>query len=159
QVGDSPSEELTLAEQGRRVAAEHGCLRCHTVDGTPHIGPTWHRAYDSEVILESGERIIADAAYMTESMMDPHAKIHGGFQPVMPSYQGLLSAAETGAILQYMRWLALPAAEVDRQAPLSPADAPPIELPREASVDLLGAAGAPASAPDLDAFPDLEDRP
>ena len=170
QVGDSPPEELTLAEQGQRVAVKHGCLRCHTVDGTPHIGPTWRHAYNSDIVLEDGARIKADAAYMTESMMDPHVKIHRGFEPVMPSYQGLLSAAEAGALLQYMRWLSKPAVEQERLAPLPPADAPPIRLPRQGSVESLGAGGAgdelaappdspPMGPPDLGKAPDLEERP
>ncbi len=28
-----------------RIAAQRGCLRCHTVDGAPHIGPTWAGAF------------------------------------------------------------------------------------------------------------------
>ena len=39
------AEDLSLAALGQRVAAEAGCLRCHTVDGTPHIGPTWAGLY------------------------------------------------------------------------------------------------------------------
>jgi cytochrome c oxidase subunit 2 len=97
--------QLTLADMGERVANRQGCLRCHTTDGTPHIGPTWARMYGSTVILDSGATVVADEAYITESMMDPLAKLHRGFQPVMPSYQGLITAAETGAIVEYIKTL------------------------------------------------------
>lgn len=100
-----PEDRMSMVRVGEQVANRYGCLRCHTVDGTPHIGPTWARAYGSEVILESGETVIVDEAYLTESMMDPLAKIHRGYPPVMPPYLGLLDASETGAIVEYIRSL------------------------------------------------------
>lgn len=95
----------TLAEMGELVANRYGCLRCHTADGTPHIGPTFARAYGREVPLADGQALIADEAYLTESMMDPLARIHRGYEPVMPSYRGLLTAAEIGALVEYIRSL------------------------------------------------------
>ncbi len=100
-----PAEPLTLAEMGQRVAADAGCLRCHTADGTPHIGPTWAGLFGATILLEGGGRVIADEAYLTSSMMDPAAQLHLGFQPVMPSYQGLLTAAQIGALVEYIRAL------------------------------------------------------
>ena len=82
--------------RGERAAAEHGCLRCHTLDGTPHIGPTWAGLYGSLVPLDGGATVIADEAYLTESMMDPLAKIHRGFPPVMPTLPGAARAARDG---------------------------------------------------------------
>jgi cytochrome c oxidase subunit 2 len=52
-----------------------------------------------------GREVLVDEAYLTESMMDPRAVIAAGFQPVMPSYQGALTPAETAAILEYIRSL------------------------------------------------------
>jgi cytochrome c oxidase subunit II len=98
-------EYLPLAVMGQRVATNQGCLRCHTVDGTPHIGPTWAGLYGAQVRLADGETIIADEAYLTSSMMDPLAQLHQGFAPVMPSYQGVLSAGEVGALVEYIRSL------------------------------------------------------
>jgi cytochrome c oxidase subunit 2 len=52
-----------------------------------------------------GREIVIDEAYLTESMMDPQAVVAAGFQPVMPSYQGLLSPADAVAILELIRSL------------------------------------------------------
>jgi cytochrome c oxidase subunit II len=98
-------EAGSLAAMGERVAAQSGCLRCHTVDGTPHIGPTWAGLYDSPVPLADGTTVVADEAYLTSSMMDPAAQLHRGFAAVMPSYQGLLDAAQVGALVEYIRSL------------------------------------------------------
>ena len=94
-----------LAERGHQVAAERGCLRCHSVDGTPFIGPTWANAFGRMRNTADGREVLIDEAYLTESMMDPRAVIAAGFQPVMPSYQGALTPAETAAILEYIRSL------------------------------------------------------
>lgn len=100
-----PREPLSLVRIGENIAAEKGCLRCHTPDGTPHIGPTWAGLYMSKVPLDSGGEIVADEAYLTESMMDPLARIHLGFQRVMPTFLGKLRPAEVAAILEYIRSL------------------------------------------------------
>ncbi|MCK6547753.1 cytochrome c oxidase subunit II [Myxococcota bacterium] len=92
-----------LSELGREVAARHACFACHTLDGRTHIGPTWRGLFGGTRTLASGETVIADPSYLTESMMDPNAKMVSGFAPVMPSYQGILSAAETAALVELIR--------------------------------------------------------
>jgi cytochrome c oxidase subunit II len=97
--------ESSLLQRGQQVAAAYGCLRCHSVDGSPHIGPTWAGLYDAKVPLEDGQSVVADVAYLTESMMDPRAKVHRGFQTVMPSYIGYLKPAEVAAVVTYIKAL------------------------------------------------------
>jgi len=100
-----PRVPVRLAQQGIDVAARMGCLRCHTLDGTPHLGPTWLGLYGARVPLGGGSFALVDPAYITESMMDPLAKMHEGFQPIMPSYRGLIQPAETAAIIELMKSL------------------------------------------------------
>lgn len=99
------SARLGLVRQGTEVAAQQGCLRCHSLDGTPHIGPTWRGVFGTLVRLEGGGQVLADEAYLTESMMDPLAKIAAGYPPVMPSYRGQISPAETAAIVELIKSL------------------------------------------------------
>ncbi|HYO59295.1 cytochrome c oxidase subunit II [Archangium sp.] len=99
------AERGTLAERGERVAAEKGCLKCHTVDGTAHIGPTWVDLYLRRERLTNGETVVADEAYLNESMMKPQVRIVEGFEPVMPSYLGQLEAAEVAALVEYIKTL------------------------------------------------------
>lgn len=102
---EAPRETTSLARVGERVAVMRGCMRCHTADGAPHIGPTWAGLFGSVVPLEGGGSVVVDEAYITESMMDPEVKLRAGFPPLMPAYQGLLGAAETGALIEYIRAL------------------------------------------------------
>jgi cytochrome c oxidase subunit 2 len=163
-VSASSSEFLSLAAMGERVAVMKGCMRCHTADGTPHIGPTWLGLYHSEIPLANGGRQLADEAYLTESMMDPMAQVHLGFRPVMPPYQGLLSAAETGALVEYIRYLSTrPAAT--RLSPLAPRGSPSVQLPVSAPEALeRGAVPAPIGGgapprPDGPPYPPLFGEP
>lgn len=107
-----------LVSKGARIAADRGCLRCHTVDGAPHLGPTWAGVYGSVVTVTNGDRVRVDEAYLTESMMDPERRLRAGFPAIMPSYRGLLDAAEVAALVHYIRSLSV-------VAPASPPPAGP----------------------------------
>jgi hypothetical protein len=54
---------------------------------------------------------------------------------VMPSYQGLLSAGEVGALVEYIRYLSTQTAEA-RLSPLAPRGSPVISLPEVAGQPL-----------------------
>jgi len=94
-----------MVDQGRRIAAEQGCVKCHSTDGTRHIGPTWLDLYHRRERLTDGSTVEADEAYLTESMMDPALKVVEGFQPVMPSFQGKLAGPEVAALVEYIKSL------------------------------------------------------
>jgi cytochrome c oxidase subunit 2 len=134
-LGRLDAQMLSLAQMGERVAVMKGCMRCHTADGAPHIGPTWAGEYRSTISLADGSSIVADEAYLTESMMDPRARVRAGFRPVMPSYQGLLSAGETGALVEYIRYLSTRSPET-RLSPLAPSRSAAVRLPEEAPTPL-----------------------
>ena len=43
-----------LVAHGQRLAAVHGCFKCHSIDGQPHIGPTWIDLYRRQTTLQTG---------------------------------------------------------------------------------------------------------
>jgi cytochrome c oxidase subunit 2 len=94
-----------LVTYGRRVATAQGCLKCHSVDGEPHIGPTWVDLYKRKTTLIDGKTIVADEAYLTESMMDPYTKVVKGYAQVMPSFRGRLAAPEAAALVEFIKSL------------------------------------------------------
>jgi cytochrome c oxidase subunit II len=108
-AADMPDERVdpttTLAEQGRALAAQYGCFKCHSVDGTRHIGPTWLDLYRKTERLKGGAAVVVDEAYLTESMMDPAAKLVEGYQNVMPTFQGRIPGPEIAAIVEFIKSL------------------------------------------------------
>jgi cytochrome c oxidase subunit II len=115
----APSDS-NLSSVGQAVAVRRACFACHTTDGQRHVGPTWRGLYQSKVKLTDGRTVIADEGYLTKSMMEPHADIVLGFNPVMPSYHSLLTEPETAALVEYIKSL--------RDAPAEPSVVlPPVE--------------------------------
>lgn len=87
-------------------AASVACLACHTSDGTDSVGPTWLGLAGSDRDLESGETVVADDAYLRESIVDPSAKIVAGFSPIMPEgYEDQLSEEEINELISYINSL------------------------------------------------------
>jgi cytochrome c oxidase subunit 2 len=89
--------ELTPEERGAiwYSAEGFGCVSCHSLDGTPGVGPTWQGIYGREEMLDDGTAVIVDDAYILESIYDPNAKLVQGFAPAMPqNYEELFAARE-----------------------------------------------------------------
>ncbi len=103
-----PPERMGMAQRGFVAAAQNGCLRCHSTDGSPNIGPTWKGLYLSRVQLQDGRTVVADPAYLTRSMMEPSVDVVNGFGDVMPSFQGLLPPPDASAIVEYIQSLGGP---------------------------------------------------
>jgi cytochrome c oxidase subunit 2 len=90
---------------GAQLYEGKGCVACHSVDGTPRVGPTFLHDYGSHVTLDDGHIIAMDDGYIRESLASPRAKARPGFPPSMPSYDGLLSRKEETALIAYLRSL------------------------------------------------------
>jgi cytochrome c oxidase subunit 2 len=86
-------------------SASPPCASCHTIDGSPGVGPTWKGLYGKQEELENGETVTVDDEYIRESILNPNAKIVKGFVPAMPSYQGQLSDQQINDIIAYIKTL------------------------------------------------------
>jgi len=89
------TEQLALAEEasqtpegrGQALVGASGCAACHSVNGSPGIGPTWAGLFERREELTDGTIVVADEAYITESIKAPQAKIVHGFEnQLMPNY-------------------------------------------------------------------------
>jgi cytochrome c oxidase subunit II len=98
-IPDSP------VDRGALWARQYGCLSCHTTDGTPSVGPTWQGVYQHEVPLADGSTVIADEAYLYESITDPGAKIVAGFQNIMPDLTDQLTEEQIQDLIEFIKSL------------------------------------------------------
>ena len=91
--------------QGKLLTVKNGCVGCHSIDGAPMTGPTWFQLYGSNVPLADGSSAIADDAFISESILDPNAKIVEGFPSpsVMPPYA--LTDEEIANLIAYIKTL------------------------------------------------------
>jgi cytochrome c oxidase subunit II len=96
--------EEPLAVRGQKVFASLACNNCHRSDGTGR-GPALDGLFGKQVELETGQTIVADENYIRESILNPKAKILAGYQPVMPTFQGLLSEEQLLQLVSYIKSL------------------------------------------------------
>jgi uncharacterized membrane protein len=90
--GASGADEATeLAADGLAYLKGQGCLACHSLDGTHHVGPSLAGLMGSRrTVVSNGTRrdIVADADYVARSVREPAADLVEGFAPgSMPAYQ------------------------------------------------------------------------
>ena len=100
--------EGSLASTGAKLFQDLACNTCHRPDAQGR-GPVLEGLFGKTVLLQNGERVTVDEAYVRESILTPAAKITAGFQPVMPTFQGLVSEEQLLALIEYVKSLqALP---------------------------------------------------
>ncbi len=99
----SNSPGIAVASLGEKLFEQLGCVACHRVT-TPR-GPSLVGLFGRQVHLQNGATVIADDAYLRESILDPAAKIVAGYQPIMPTFKGLVSEEGLVQLIAYMKSL------------------------------------------------------
>jgi cytochrome c oxidase subunit 2 len=100
--GGPPPETMELA--GEKIFEQMQCHTCHR-PGPGMRGPLLDGVADSEVRLTTGETVVADQAYLRESILQSSAKVVEGYQPVMPTFQGQLTEEQVLQLIAYIRSL------------------------------------------------------
>ena len=96
------ASEGTLAQNGQKLFESLACNNCHKVDHTGRC-PSLEGVYGSTVKLANGATVKADEAYVRESILNPQAKVVAGYEPVMPTFQGLVTEDQVLQLIEYVR--------------------------------------------------------
>jgi len=99
----------TMADKGSRLFVDLACNTCHLDTGQGR-GPVLKGLFGKQVLLTNGETVTIDDAYIRESILNPQARIAAGFQPIMPTFQGLVTEEQLLQIIAYVKSLGAPAA-------------------------------------------------
>jgi cytochrome c oxidase subunit 2 len=94
----------SLAQNGERLFASLSCAACHNARPDAR-GPSLANVYGSRLALSTGATVIADDAYLRESILNPSQHITQGYAPIMPTYQGQVSEEGVIALVEYIRHL------------------------------------------------------
>ncbi len=103
--GDEQVRQMPLPELGRLVYENKGCATCHSIDGTRGQGPSWKGIYGNVEQGTDGKGHLVDENYIRESVLYPQAVIVQGYQPIMPTFQGLLREREILGVIAYIKSL------------------------------------------------------
>jgi cytochrome c oxidase subunit 2 len=107
--GDDGSADLALSPQasaGREIVRTNGCAACHGLDGEGGVGPAFAGRYGATVTLTDGTTVIADDAYLEESIRNPDAARVEGYALTMPDNG--LSDDQIAAVIAFIRELPPP---------------------------------------------------
>ncbi len=120
---------LSMAMRGEQLFQQLGCVSCHLADSSGR-GPSLAGKYGTEARLATGAAVSVDEAYIRESILNPQLKQLAGYQPLMPTFQGLVNEEGLMSLIEYIKSLpstgALPA-EAQATAVAAPADGGPGE--------------------------------
>jgi cytochrome c oxidase subunit 2 len=112
----------SLADAGKKLFQDLGCASCHRED-TLARGPSLQGLFGSPVRLADGSGVTADETYVRESIVTPAAKIVAGYQPIMPTYQGMVNEEGLMQLIAYVQTLKAPPARPGAPAPPAPGGA------------------------------------
>lgn len=93
-----------LAQVGAKLFVAQGCSGCHAESSTVHA-PRLAGLYGRTVSLSDGREVRADDGYIRDSILQPKRDIVAGYEPIMPSFAGLLDDGEIQSLTAYIRSL------------------------------------------------------
>jgi cytochrome c oxidase subunit 2 len=96
--------DVNPVSAGERLFTQFACVTCHLSNGTGRA-PSLNGVFGAKVLLADGSTVVADEAYIRESILQPKAKIVAGYQPVMPTFQGLITEEQILNLTAYIKSL------------------------------------------------------
>lgn len=94
-----------MADWGKIQWERKGCNSCHTLDGSKSKGPSWKGIWHKMEKMNNGSTVLVDENYIKESENSPTAKVVDGFQPIMPTFNGLIRPHEFEGIVALIQSL------------------------------------------------------
>ena len=94
-----------MEQYGERLFVKKACVTCHSTDGSKNTGPTFLGLMGRTEVMKSGQTIVVDENYLRESMLNPNAKVVAGYDPVMPTFQGILKNVDIDGLIAYIKTL------------------------------------------------------
>ncbi len=101
-------------EEGMKLSQMLGCVACHSVKDQDlfHIGPKWKGLFGTKRdYLDDKKKkgsVVADEAYLRESILNPSAKRHVDYtrsEYAMPSFAGVISDSQLESLVLYIKSL------------------------------------------------------
>lgn len=92
-----------LSDADKSLLQAKTCLACHSVDGSPSVGPTFKGLFGRTETLVDGTTRVVDEAFLRESIAEPSKTVIKGFPPSMPKLP--LSEQETTQIVEALKKL------------------------------------------------------
>ncbi len=114
----------SMADRGRQLFLKFQCNTCHSANSQARA-PVLEDLYGRTVNLRNGRTVLADDAYLRESILYPEAKVVQGWESIMPTFKGQVNEEDLIQLLAYIKSLK------PGQTPVRNENAaPPLALPK-----------------------------
>lgn len=105
--GGNTVQPMTMEQAGAKAFAARGCANCH--GGTDSArAPTLYGIAGKSRHMQDGSNVIADDAYLRESIVNPWNRISVGYTNTMPAYAGQIDEEEVLSLITYIKSLGGP---------------------------------------------------
>ena len=99
-----------IGREGAALFVSLGCSGCHAAPAQPPPGGAVHAPglagiYGRDVHLADGRVRRVDESYIRDSILQPRRDIVAGYEPLMPSFAGLVGEDELQRLVAYIRSL------------------------------------------------------
>ena len=98
-----------LVAEGEALFIRNGCSGCHqsglSGGGGTARAPSLNGLYLSPVPLSDGSTVIADDRYLHDSIVDPKEQVVASYEPIMPSFKGVIGEEDLMKIIAYIKSL------------------------------------------------------
>ena len=108
-LGRRPAAGGGPAREGAALFTALGCSGCHA----PGFGGACARpagVYGRMVHLADGRTVRADEAYLRDSILQPKRDVVAGYEPIMPSFAGVVGDDDLARLVAYIKSLGAHAA-------------------------------------------------
>lgn len=122
---DSQEATGSLADQGRQLFLKLQCITCHSANAEARA-PVLEGLYSRTVQLKNNRSVLADDAYLRESILYPEEKVVQGWEPIMPTFKGQVDEEDLIKLLAYIKSLRPGRTPVRNEEASPPLDAPKV---------------------------------
>ncbi len=107
QLASGSAASKSAADSVSDLLSKKSCTVCHSVDGSPMVGPTFRGLYGKrQIVVDAKNRereVVVDDAYLLQAIKNPGAESPKGYPPAMPPVS--LTDDELNRIVEYIKTL------------------------------------------------------
>lgn len=125
----------SMAREGQRLFVQHHCAGCH--GASPKVNaPRLEGVYGKPVPIMGADGQVrfvkADDRYIRDSILLPKSQVVAGYEPIMPSFKGIIGEEDLLKIIEYVKSIGTITSETGSDAALATAASPAKEPPSAA---------------------------
>lgn len=97
-----------LAKKGEKLYSEKGCIACHSVDGSPRVGPTFQGMFGKKQKATTGGKlheVVVDENYIIRAIKTPDADIAEGYEKVKMVLTAPVDDNDIKGLTEYIKYL------------------------------------------------------